>query len=346
MRFIDSLTSDERAQLKRLWKTAAPPRVRQRAHAVLLSYKGYKIDMLADIFDVDRDTISAWFDRWDKHGGDTDGAKAPPEVRLEDAPRSGRPRKIKAADEPDVLKMVGANPRQLKTVMASIEERLQVSLDTIKRLLRRRGWRWRRIRRSLKSRRDEAAFRKAQAELEQLKRQEDAGLLDLIYFDAAGFSLEPACPYAWQPPGQPTTSVASQKTRRINVLGFMQRSLRFTPFVVEGSICSQTVIACIDAFAKTEISKGLRRQTVLVLDNAPVHTSKAFEKARRRWLGKGLVVKHLPSYSPELNLIERLWQEIKYRWLPFWAYESRKTLAEALEDILVGIGEKYRITFA
>jgi transposase len=28
-----------------------------------------------------------------------------------------------------------------------------------------------------------------------------------------------------------------------------------------------------------------------------------------------LILKYLPPYSPELNLIEILWRHIKYRWL-------------------------------
>ena len=108
-------------------------------------------------------------------------------------------------------------------------------------------------------------------------------------------------------------------------------------------MCSATVVGCIDAFCA---GLGEVKERVLVLDRASVHTSKRFEQARAKWLKQGLQVKHLPSYSPELNLIELLWQAIKYRWLPFSAYESLKALREALEEILLGIGTKYRITFA
>jgi len=59
MRFIEELTVEETAHLKRLWKTGSTPRLRQRAHAILLSAKGYKIDTLADIFETGRDAISA-----------------------------------------------------------------------------------------------------------------------------------------------------------------------------------------------------------------------------------------------------------------------------------------------
>ena len=56
-------------------------RVRQRAHAILLSAKDYRIDQLVDIFEVDRDTITRWLDRWDEDRFDG----------LEDAPRSFAP---------------------------------------------------------------------------------------------------------------------------------------------------------------------------------------------------------------------------------------------------------------
>jgi len=47
---------------------APDSRFRQRAHAVYLSDKGYRLDQLADIFAVDRDTASAWLTAWDSVG--------------------------------------------------------------------------------------------------------------------------------------------------------------------------------------------------------------------------------------------------------------------------------------
>ena len=59
----------------------------------------------------------------------------------------------------------------------------------------------------------------------------------------------------------------------------------------------------------------------------------------------GSHVKYLPSYSPELNLIEILWRFIKYYWLPFSAYTSFQSLCKAVEDILTHFGTDYTITF-
>jgi len=347
LRFVAPLDPQTQARLQDTLRRriADPPslvfRVRQRAHAILLSAKGYRIDQLVDIFfpdlrsGVDRDTITRWLDRWQEDHFDG----------LEDAPRSGRPRSIVVEEEASVLKQVEEDPRQLKAVVARLEDRFSVSILTLKRLLRRHGYKWRRLRRSLKAKRDEAAFREAQAELDALKRREDLGQIALYYFDGSGFSLTPVVPYAWQAPGQ-RLELDSARSPQINVLGFLRRSEAFVPFVVEGTVCSETIVACIDAFCAGLEPLQAGKERVLVLDRAPVHTSKCFEQARARWLKQGVQVKYLPSYSPELNLIELLWQAIKYRWLPFSAYESLKALREALEEILLGIGTKYRITFA
>ncbi len=83
MRFINKLAEED---VKKLWvmmQTSDTIRIRQRAHALLLSNKKYSIDAIADIFEVHRDTISRWFVHWEEHG--IEG--------LADAPKPGRPRK-------------------------------------------------------------------------------------------------------------------------------------------------------------------------------------------------------------------------------------------------------------
>jgi len=83
MKYVKNLTPQEKASLYELMRKSLSFKVRQRAHAILLSAKKHKIDQLSDIFDVDRDTVSEWLNRWDING--LQG--------LMDAQRSGRPKK-------------------------------------------------------------------------------------------------------------------------------------------------------------------------------------------------------------------------------------------------------------
>src|SRR5262249_34974368 len=92
----------------------------------------------------------------------------------------------------------------------------------------------------------------------------------LYYFDASGFALDPTIPYAWQEPNS-IIELPARKSGRINVLGFMNRQNDLHPFMFEGSIHTGVVIACFDTFCQT-----LTKKTVVVIDNASIHTSEEF----------------------------------------------------------------------
>jgi len=54
----------------------------------------------------------------------------------------------------------------------------------------------------------------------------------------------------------------------------------------------------------------------------------------------------LPTYSPELNLIEILWRFMKYDWLEPAAYKSWQSLREHVEGMLRRFGQDFVINFA
>ncbi len=65
MKFIKGLSNAEQRTLLDASRYAPWPRFRQRAHAVILSSKRYSLAQLADIFSVDRDTVSGWLSAWE-----------------------------------------------------------------------------------------------------------------------------------------------------------------------------------------------------------------------------------------------------------------------------------------
>lgn len=333
-KFVKPVTAEQREQLKAFMHSPAPQRKRMRAHAILLSERRYSIDQIADIYQVDRDRVSAWLDWWDE--SQVEG--------LDDAPRSGRPPKLTEQEQQQALKCTLQEPRSLRQGLAQIATTMgkTISRDTLKRLLKAEGYVWKRLRRSLRSFRDEREFRAAQAELAELRAEarQPTREFDLWYFDEAGFTLTPCVPYAWQQVGH-TLELASTHGPRQNILGFLNLHNEFQAYAFEGSIDTPTVLHCFNLF-----SQQLERPAVVMLDNAPIHTSEEFEEERERWQGRDLSVKFLPSYSPELNLIEILWRRIKYDWLPLDAYQNFKTMTQSLFAILKGVGSKYRITFA
>ncbi len=54
----------EREALVRLYRCGVSHRGRQRAQAILLSARGHRVDALAALFELNRDTVSFWLERW------------------------------------------------------------------------------------------------------------------------------------------------------------------------------------------------------------------------------------------------------------------------------------------
>jgi transposase len=186
---------------------------------------------------------------------------------------------------------------------------------------------------------DEKEF--AKQDLAELTARANQGLIDLAYFDCSGFNLWAKVVYAWQKRGRRIVIPVS-KGKSQNVLGFMwHQCQKFESFVFEGAIDSNIVINCFDL-----IAQNIGHQTVVVIDNAPIHRSQEFEEKIQEWEKLGLKVYFLPTYCPSLNKIEMLWEKIKYDWLSWEAYSSYKNLCEELDKILSQIGSKYRITFS
>lgn len=331
MKFVAQLTDEQRSQLQQIVDTDPHARARHRAHAVLLSDQGYSRGAIADIYHVKADTVSGWLDAWESRAFQG----------LYDAPRSGRPKALNETERAHAIDLIKESPRQIKRVIHQLAEEIgkTVSRSTLKRLISTAKGRWKRGRQSLRSKRDPDEFARGKHEVDALRRRKQRHEIELFYFDESGFCLESSIPYAYQFPGE-EIELPRSKSARLNVLGFLSPDMIFHSFVFECSVNSDVVIACFEY-----LSERLTQETWVVIDNASIHTSDAFEEYIDRWEAKGLFVYRLPAYSPELNLIEILWRFMKYFWLPFSAYTSFGALVQAVEEILRKIGDEFVIHF-
>jgi transposase len=202
------------------------------------------------------------------------------------------------------------------------------------------GYTWKRIRKSLKSKRDQRVFDWQQAEIDAFMELHKEQYIDLYFADACHFSLTPSVRYAWQRKGEQIL-VPAAKSIALSVFGLMTPDCKLFSQTFQGTLNSEKIIALIDEFAQT-----ITKQTIVVIDNAPVHHSKAFQAKIEQWKKLDLYIYFLPPYSPELNKIEILWRFIKYKWMPLDAYSNIQNLKERLSQILTNIGQpKYSINF-
>jgi len=331
MKYITPLSDAEIETLHQMHAHHPSRRARMRAHSLLLSHQRYTIPQIARLYQVDQRRVSAWMDRWQAWGL----------VGLYDRPRSGRPAIFTAEEQQTVYEYLDDSPKDVKKVVEAMEQktRKRVSTKTIKRLIKKSHI-WKRMKRSPAQSPAPHKYSRSQEMIARLQARESQGDCDLWYFDGAGFCLEPSLPYAWQPRGTSIAVPTSSHSRRLNVLAFLKRNNDLYPYMIEGSVDSSVIIECFD-----QLSTQIDKRSYVLLDNAPMHRSKAFIQQIPKWVRKGLIIKYLPAYAPELNLIEILWRFIKYYWLPFSAYTSFQCLCTAVEDILTRFGTDYKITF-
>ncbi|MEG3895790.1 MULTISPECIES: IS630 family transposase [unclassified Microcoleus] len=331
MMFIREINPLSSKLLQRIHRQSRHHQVRQRAHCLILASQGVKKGELMNIFRISYKTLYNWFNRWELEGM----------IGLYNKPGRGAKSLFNSSQKAQIKEWTKQSPRQLKNVSQKVQEAwgINPSIKTIQRILKSLNMSWHRMRKGVGGKPPSQEYQDKKAQLEELKRLDDEGKIDLYYLDETGFCLIPCVPYGWQDIGEYLT-IPSRRSQRMNVLGIMNRNNHLETYISSQTINSDVVIACIDAFFP-----AVHKPTVIVTDQASIHTSDAIVDKIEEWKQRNITLFELPSYSPELNLIEILWRFIKYEWIEISAYKSWGTFVTSVENILKEFGENYVINF-
>ena len=162
----------------------------------------------------------------------------------------------------------------------------------------------------------------------------------MLYGDESRLSEQPCVPYGWQFADE-EVFMPSEKGSGINLFGLISRANRL--------IFEMTAEKITSAFISGQMEKlldGIRKPTVVVLDNARVHRSHLIRERLPCWEARGLFVFYLPVYSPQLNIAEILWRKLKYEWLSPADYLDWENLKYQTRLILSAVGSGLKINYA
>jgi hypothetical protein len=186
--------------------------------------------------------------------------------------------------------------------------------------------------------RDEAAFERSRQEIEALREQAQAGEISLAYFDEAGFAQVHPNRSAWTPCGE-QHCIDAPRGERLNVMAalFSDGSVMHSHYW-----CSSTAEIFLGFVG--ELAKTVTKPLVILIDNASIHRARAIQPALKMLEKKGITLKFLPPYSPELNRIEKLWWLMKHRWMAL-ARRTKAELEQAVDHILTNFGAEFKMKF-
>jgi len=176
--------------------------------------------------------------------------------------------------------------------------------------------------------------------LGEMETFSEAGLIELFYGDESGVNLEPCVPYGWQFRDE-EVAMPTAKGTGVNCFGLFTRSNQAAVATSENSITAEFVVEQLD-----RLSFSIEKVTVVVLDNARIHTGKKMIERIGYWQQRGLFIFYLPTYSPHLNIAETVWRKLKYEWLAPTDYEDGQRLRYSVRQALNEFGKSLRINFS
>lgn len=146
-------------------------------------------------------------------------------------------------------------------------------------------------------------------------------------------------PYGWQFIDE-DVFMPVEKGGGLNLFGMIGRNNELIYETTTDKITSQFILEQLEMF-----SMRLKNLTVVVLDNASVHTAGIIKQRTEVWQTRGLYIFYLPKSSPHLNIAEILWRKLKYEWLIPSDYVDKQQLHYSVRQILGAVGRILRINF-
>jgi transposase len=159
------------------------------------------------------------------------------------------------------------------------------------------------------------------------KAQAAAGDIVLLFSDESEALTHPYLARAWAKRGADLRVPAPGQSKKVAMMGTLdwaKRKLIVTTSCTKRSTDFITHLQVLD-FLYGPKPGMLTKPVVIVLDNGPIHVSKATAAAlaeRAHWL----TVEWLPKYAPELNDIEVVWGDLKARHLAHQTFTDAGTL--------------------
>ena len=279
-----------------------------RRRAVDAVVDGITQTAVAAAYGVDRKTVSRWVSKF-REGGS---------AALLRKDGSGRPRCLEDLTEEELLTIIlaGAMAYEFETDLWTVgrvrrvimdEFRIPLSKSTIRRRLRDAGLTYQKPEREYYEIDETARKKWLRYEVPKICRAVDKHRGILYFQDESNISLTAFLGKTWAPCGQTPKAKVTGKRAGVAATSAISRSGQLLFRLLEKRIASKEVIEFLDQMLRHHP----RRHLVVVMDQAPPHTS----KKTRAWIDEQprLHVFYLPKYSPDWNPDEKVWNHLKHQ---------------------------------
>lgn len=308
------LSSQQIEELKGKHKKCRERRFADRLKAILMLNSGYTFGEVAEILLMNDDTVRSYLEIFNTEGADG---------LLKDLYTGGSP-----------LLSMG----QQNLLSAHLEQRTYISAKDIciwvkgqwnieyavtgmTNLLHRLGFSYKKPK-LVPGKADVESQKKFIAQYRRIKKNK--AMEDQIYFaDGCHPMLNPISGYGWIKKGTEKEIPSNTGREKMNLNGVYNPESGKAIVVESGQINAQSTIELLE-----KIKKNQRTGKIIVIaDNARYYRCQVINEYLKT--NQRIIIKFLPAYSPNLNLIERLWHFYKKKMLYNIHYPTLFDMREA-----------------
>ncbi len=312
-----TLSAEKLAELRSAHRKTRDKREADRIKAVVLLATGWTAEQVAEVLQVDANTVRSHFKRYCEGG-----LKALGHVAYRGSES--------ALDEAQLAILDAHLQTHLyvtaKAIAHWVEETFEVSYTEsgITALLHRLDYVYKKPK-LVPGKADAKAQKKFLAEYEKLKQNK--GEDDPLYFmDAVHPQHNPVLACGWIKRGEDREVRSNTGRRRVNINGAIDLE-RLEPVVrFDDTINTDSTIALFEQLEHLHLAAAW---IYVICDNARYYRSKAVKQYLKN---SRIKLVFLPPYAPNLNLIERLWKFFKKKILYNRYYESFAEFRAACEE--------------
>ncbi len=311
------MSKEKIAELEALHRSLRDKRQADRVKAVIALAKGWSAAQVAEILLFDEKTSRGYFERYRQDGFQAllDDNYPGAEPKLDEHQMSELEAYLEDHIFPDA-----------KSVIAHIDKQYVVhySVSGVTDLLHRLGFSYKKPT-HVPGKQDPIKQQAFLEEYEQIKASKSQN--DPIYFADATHPQHNSIPsYGWIKTGREKELKANCGRQRLNINGAINiETLEPTTGFYDTINANST----IDLFSKIEAKHPEAKRIYIIVDNARYYRSRLLKEYTE---GTKIKLIFLPSYSPNLNLIERYWKFFKKKVLNNRYYETFGEFKRACES--------------
>ena len=298
----------------------------RRCQILLKADRGQPVAQVAAAVGCDPSTVYRTL-----HAFETEG-----EGLLRPKSSPGRPPKVTAKAAQELNQALAKAPRAMGRNFSNWSAGklahylgLPVNATTIWRQLRRLGWRWRRPVRRVAS--PDPRYGPKKGYVRRLRQAARRGRIHLYYADEMDLALLPTISGCWMRIGQQRqvdTPGQNQSQYVFGAVNAITGELIWVVWERKNNVGFRELLKAVRA-----AHAGDALKVVIVLDNYRIHKAKAVGELVRKFKPH-LRLHFLPTYSPQLNPIERLWRHCRRNVTDNTFFRSMSRLLTAIQSFL------------